>query len=144
MAPSARSKEYYKSVEYAGCRRGLLPFVNKKSEAYIFKHMDECEYDIWIESFAYQFTTSNGVEFGARFIENDATSEYCYAYPNLSRYNQSDTCIDDGYLVIISQEGKQIEIIVFEGCRGIMNCIYTLYSYGFYNEEIWQLRKYND
>lgn len=141
-----KSQNRLDCISYAGNYKGLTNFVNYKGMLYFFK--TPCRDFVKANSKRRSewSLTNNSMNLTSIYIEGFNNSEFGYGYPNAKpklsngELNPLYQYKNDGYLFILNPDYSQIELLIIENGRNLINQYYQNLLDGEFTSEINQLR----
>lgn len=127
--------------------KGLEPFMNHKGQLFFYLTAARQFVTTQAKRIAEWSLTKSSLNLSSLYIEDFANPEYAYGYPNGSQKlsNGSENPLyefrSDGYLFILSDKLKQIEIIVLPEQRNLISNWYQLLIDNELEQDISRLRQ---
>lgn len=146
-----RSKSRLDCISYLdmipGGYKGLMNFINAKGQLFFYKTPSREFVSTDTKRLAEWSLTNDGLNFSSIYIDDIDYPEFGYGYPNAKRLlsNGSSNPLfefrNDGYLFIVNKDFTEIEVLVIQDGRNLINSYYQKLIDGGYDDQLSQLRK---
>ncbi len=127
--------------------KGLMNFINAKGQLFYYK--TPCREFVVTETkrLAEWSLTGGSLNFSSIYVDDTDYPEFGYGYPNANRLlsnNSSNPLFvfrNDGYLFIANRDYTEIEVLVIQDGRNLINSYYQKLIDGGFDEQLGQMRK---
>lgn len=127
--------------------KGLMNFINSKGQLYFYKTPCREFVNTETKRLAEWSLTGGSLNFSSIYIDDIDYPEFGYGYPNANRLltNGSSNPLfefrNDGYLFIANKDYSEIEVLVIQDGRNLINSYYHKLIDGGFDEQLGQMRK---